>query len=168
MAKAADRKHINLALQGGGSHGAFTWGVIDRLLREETLEIEGITATGSGAINGAVLAGGFAKSGAAGAREALEEYWTRTSSFAWLRPVHAGRLAAAVPRRAARPAARQLEPRRIDRRHGDAVRRACGLALPGQPLQLLALEDRPRRGARHRGGAPLAGAALRLGDSRAT
>jgi NTE family protein len=88
----AHRKHLNLALQGGGSHGAFTWGVLDRLLREETIEIEGITGTGSGAINGAVLAGGFAKAGAAGAREALAEYWQRTSGFGWSKGLHAGLL----------------------------------------------------------------------------
>jgi NTE family protein len=91
VAQAAHR-HLNLALQGGGSHGAFTWGVIDRLLRDETIAIEGVTGTGSGAINGAVLACGFAKGGAEGARAALAEFWQRTSGFAWSTPIHAGLL----------------------------------------------------------------------------
>ena len=53
-------KRINLALQGGGAHGAFTWGVLDRLLREPELEIAGISGTSAGALNGAALKAGFA------------------------------------------------------------------------------------------------------------
>ena len=49
-------KRINLALQGGGSHGAFTWGVLDRLLEDERLEIEGISGTSAGAMNAGALA----------------------------------------------------------------------------------------------------------------
>lgn len=56
-------KTINLALQGGGSHGAFTWGVLDRLLEEKRIDIEGISATSAGAMNAAVLAYGFATGG---------------------------------------------------------------------------------------------------------
>ena len=62
---------MNLALQGGGSHGAFTWGVLDRLLEEERLNFEGITATSSGAVNAVVLADGLAEGGREGAKEAL-------------------------------------------------------------------------------------------------
>ena len=66
---------INLALQGGGAHGAFTWGVLDRLLEDERIGIEGISGTSAGAINAVVLAQGFADGGAAGARAALDDFW---------------------------------------------------------------------------------------------
>jgi len=56
-------KAINLALQGGGSHSAFTWGVLDRLLEDERLTFDGITATGAGSINAVVLADGLASAG---------------------------------------------------------------------------------------------------------
>ena len=56
-------KVVNLALQGGGSHGAFTWGVLDRLLEEERLSFEGISATSAGAVNAVVLADGLAAGG---------------------------------------------------------------------------------------------------------
>ena len=63
---------IDLALQGGGSHGAFTWGVLDRLLEEPWLKIEGISGTSAGAMNAAVLACGWTNGGAASARAALD------------------------------------------------------------------------------------------------
>jgi NTE family protein len=78
---------VDLALQGGGSHGAFTWGVLDRLLEEECIRIEGVSGTSAGAMNGAVMASGFAKGGAAGAREALEAFWRRTSQAAAFSPL---------------------------------------------------------------------------------
>ena len=59
-------KVVNLALQGGGSHGAFTWGVLDRLLEEEALHFEGITGTSAGAVNAVVLADGLAAGGREG------------------------------------------------------------------------------------------------------
>ncbi len=69
-------KTINLALQGGGSHGAFTWGVLDRLLDEDDrLRIEGISGTSAGAMNAAALLEGYAKGGAKGAQEALKNFW---------------------------------------------------------------------------------------------
>ena len=66
---------VDLALQGGGSHGAFTWGVLDRLLEEDRLTIAGISGTSAGAMNAAVLADGFAQGGAEGARKALTAFW---------------------------------------------------------------------------------------------
>jgi predicted acylesterase/phospholipase RssA len=66
-----ERRVVNLALQGGGSHGAFAWGVLDRLLEEETLYFEGISGTSAGAAKAVVLADGFAAGGREGAREAL-------------------------------------------------------------------------------------------------
>ena len=66
---------VDLALQGGGSHGAFTWGVLDRLLEDETLAIDGISGTSAGALNAAVLASGWAEGGRDGARAALGAFW---------------------------------------------------------------------------------------------
>ena len=73
---------VDLALQGGGSHGAFTWGVLDRLLEEPWLKIEAISGTSAGAMNATVLADGWTEGGAAGARRALDAYWKRVSRAA--------------------------------------------------------------------------------------
>src|ERR1700750_1972966 len=78
---------INLALQGGGAHGAFTWGVLDRLLDEKDLAFEGFSATSAGAMNAAVFAYGLAIGGREGARKALADYWKRISDAAKLRPL---------------------------------------------------------------------------------
>jgi NTE family protein len=78
---------IDLALQGGGSHGAFTWGVLDRLLEEPWLTIAGISGTSAGAMNAAVLADGWASGGAIAAREALEKYWRSVSRAAAFSPM---------------------------------------------------------------------------------
>ncbi len=79
---------IDLALQGGGAHGAFTWGVLDRLLEEPEpqLRIEGISGTSAGAMNAAVLAHGHAASGYQGAKAALEDFWQRVSRAAMFSP----------------------------------------------------------------------------------
>jgi len=77
---------VNLALQGGGAHGAFTWGVLDRLLEETWLEIEGVSGTSAGAMNAAVMADGFAAGGKQGARQALETYWRHVSEAARYSP----------------------------------------------------------------------------------
>ncbi len=87
---AAERRSVNLALQGGGAHGAFTWGVLDRLLEDGRLGIEAISGTSAGAINAAVLAQGHAKAGAAGARAELDRFWHRLSEIGLLSPVHRG------------------------------------------------------------------------------
>lgn len=85
--KKAGRKSIALALQGGGAHGAFTWGVLDRLLEDERIAIEGISATSAGAMNAAVLASGMLRGGAAGARKALEDFWAGVARAAdWYSP----------------------------------------------------------------------------------
>jgi NTE family protein len=62
-------KSINLALQGGGSHGAFTWGVLDRLLEDKRIELSAISGTSAGAMNAAALAQGWMSGGREGARE---------------------------------------------------------------------------------------------------
>lgn len=78
---------IDLALQGGGSHGAFTWGVLDRLLEEPWFQIAGISGTSAGAMNAAVLADGWTAGGANGARDALEKYWRSVSRAAAFSPM---------------------------------------------------------------------------------
>ena len=80
-------KRINLALQGGGAHGAFTWGVLDRLLEDERLELDGITGTSAGAMNGAVLACGLTRGGRAAARAALADFWDRIAEKGQLGPL---------------------------------------------------------------------------------
>jgi NTE family protein len=78
---------VDLALQGGGSHGAFTWGVLDRLLEEPWLRIDGISGTSAGAMNGAVLVAGFTAGGPEGARSALDAFWKRVSHSARFSPI---------------------------------------------------------------------------------
>ena len=65
---------VDFALQGGGAHGAFTWGVLDRLLEEAWVSIDGISGTSAGAMNAAVLVDGYVENGAEGARTALENF----------------------------------------------------------------------------------------------
>lgn len=78
-AAALPVRTLNLALQGGGSHGAFTWGVLDRLLEDKTLAFHGISGTSAGALNAAVMATGYQRAGRAGARAALSAFWADIS-----------------------------------------------------------------------------------------
>src|ERR1700755_2242416 len=78
---------VDLGLHGGGSDGAFTWGVVDRLLEEPGLGIEAISGTSAGAMNAAVLVDGWMRGGAKGARAALETYWRRVSRAAVFSPI---------------------------------------------------------------------------------
>lgn len=73
------RRPICLALQGGGAHGAFQWGVLDRLLEADVLDIRAVTASSAGAMNGAALVSGLARGGADGARQALDKLWRETN-----------------------------------------------------------------------------------------
>lgn len=75
-------KPINLALQGGGAHGAYTWGVLDALLEDGRLDIEGISGTSAGAMNAVILAEGWRKGKTEGARVALEAFWQDVSNSA--------------------------------------------------------------------------------------
>jgi len=77
---------VDLALQGGGSHGAFSWGVIDRMLEEEWVKLDGISGTSAGAMNAAVLADGLLDGGRAGAKAALERFWKKVSDGARYSP----------------------------------------------------------------------------------
>jgi len=78
---------INLALQGGGSHGALAWGVLDRLLEEPKLRIAEVSGTSAGAMNAVVLADGFERGGAEGARAALSCFWKAVSDAARFSPI---------------------------------------------------------------------------------
>ena len=82
---ASGKLPIDLALQGGGSHGAFTWGVLDRLLQEEWLEIAAISGTSAGAMNAVALAAGLMDGGREGAQRVLRQFWTRVAE---LSPFH--------------------------------------------------------------------------------
>ncbi|MCC1480667.1 patatin-like phospholipase family protein [Roseibaca sp. Y0-43] len=86
---------INLALQGGGAHGAFTWGVLDRLLQEQDIEIAAISGTSAGALNAAALKAGMVQGGAKGARAALDTLWHKVGAVHDLRLT--GWIAQALP-----------------------------------------------------------------------
>jgi NTE family protein len=90
------RREINLALQGGGSHGAFTWGVLDRLLEEEWLEIAAISGTSAGAMNAVALAAGLMDGGRQGARDALRRFWEQVARASPLHTLDSGPLGAMV------------------------------------------------------------------------
>ena len=79
--KAKNLKRLNLALQGGGAHGAFTWGVLDRLMRDGRIFIDGISA---GAMNGVVFTDGFIKGGRRGAIDSLHTFWKAVSDRAFI------------------------------------------------------------------------------------
>ena len=72
---------INLALQGGGAHGAFTWGVLDRLLDDEDIEVAAISGTSAGAMNGAAFKAGWLENGRKGARANLDWFWSQTGAI---------------------------------------------------------------------------------------
>ncbi|MBC6981324.1 patatin-like phospholipase family protein [Caulobacter sp. 17J80-11] len=77
---------LDLALQGGGSHGAFTWGVLDRLLEEPWVEVDGVSGTSAGAMNACVLVDGLAAGGAEGGRAALARFWGAVAEAARFSP----------------------------------------------------------------------------------
>jgi len=83
----ADSKPINLALQGGGAHGAFTWGVLDRIMEDDRLHIEAISGTSAGAMNAVVVADGIMRNGYEGARQGLHNFWKKVSDIARFSPV---------------------------------------------------------------------------------
>ncbi len=84
-----NRKRINLALQGGGAHGAFTWGVLERLIQDRRIFIDGISGTSAGALNGVVFADGFIKGGRQGAIDNLNALWKAVSARAVMSSGHA-------------------------------------------------------------------------------
>jgi len=86
-AQEAAVKTVNLALQGGGAHGAFAWGVLDRLLEDDRIGVEGISACSAGAMNAVVLAYGLTEGGREGARTALANFWRRISHSSMFSPL---------------------------------------------------------------------------------
>ena len=78
-ARRSGPKRINLALQGGGAHGAFTWGVLDHLLGDGRLVIECISGASAGAVNAVMLADGLARGGPDAARQRLADFWRAAS-----------------------------------------------------------------------------------------
>ncbi len=80
-------KRINLALQGGGSHGAFTWGVLDALIEDGRLEFEAVSGTSAGAMNAAIMLQGWARGGPDGARQALSAFWRELGTYAIVSPI---------------------------------------------------------------------------------
>ncbi|MFK7753289.1 MAG: patatin-like phospholipase family protein [Sedimentitalea sp.] len=95
-------KRINLALQGGGAHGAFTWGVLDRLLEEEDVEIAAMSGTSAGAMNGAAVKSGMLANGRAGAKANLDWLWSQLGALkdermaGWMRAFDVGQVARAI------------------------------------------------------------------------
>ena len=79
-------KRVNLALQGGGSHGAYTWGVLDALTEDTRIEIEAISGASAGTMNAVVFASGMDEGGREGARAKLEKFWLSVSSEGSLAP----------------------------------------------------------------------------------
>ncbi|WP_037315847.1 patatin-like phospholipase family protein [Ruegeria halocynthiae] len=95
-------KRINLALQGGGAHGAFTWGVLDRLLDEDDIEVAAITGTSAGALNGAAFKSGMVHNGRDGARDSLDRLWARMGAVGdmrlanWMQAIEPAQIAHAM------------------------------------------------------------------------
>ena len=83
---------VDLALQGGGAHGAYTWGVLDRLLEESWLQFDGISGTSAGGMNAVVMAHGLIQGGPQGAKTALESFWKSVADAALLSPFRRGPL----------------------------------------------------------------------------
>jgi NTE family protein len=86
-AVSVETKTINLALQGGGAHGAFAWGVLDRLLEDERIAFEGLSATSAGAMNAVVMAYGMTQGGREGAKKALMGFWRRVAHAGMISPL---------------------------------------------------------------------------------
>ena len=97
---ANGKKRINLALQGGGAHGAFTWGVLDELLNDGRIEIEGMSGTSAGAVNAVMVADGLARGGPEEARKGLADFWraaSRDGDMSKLSRIVADRLFSLIP-----------------------------------------------------------------------
>ncbi|MBY6241747.1 patatin-like phospholipase family protein [Methylosinus sp. Sm6] len=84
---ARDMLIVDLALQGGGAHGAFTWGALERLIEEPWLRIDGVSGTSAGAMNAALLIDGYCAGGVDGARAAMEGFWRRVADAARFSPI---------------------------------------------------------------------------------
>src|SRR5262249_29165790 len=97
---ASITKRINLALQGGGAHGAFTWGVLDQILGDEGRSLGGISGIAAGAMNAVMLAGGCCRGGREGAQQRLADFWrslSTTANLPALQPALMERLLSSTP-----------------------------------------------------------------------
>ena len=83
----SETRRVNLALQGGGSHGAFTWGVLDALIEDGRLGFEAVSGTSAGAMNAAIMLQGWATGGPAGARAALRAFWNELGTMSIASPI---------------------------------------------------------------------------------
>jgi NTE family protein len=124
-------KPISLALQGGGSHGAFTWGVLDRLLEDERIGIEGISGASAGSMNAVALAHGFTVGGREGARQALKDFWDAVASK--------------TPFAAMNEAPATLIPAGADMSPSGSVKALVSMARYFSPYQLNPLDINPLR-----------------------
>ncbi len=89
MTKKSERKTVNIALQGGGAHGALAWGILDYLLEDDRIDVEGFTASSAGTMNALAFAQGMMEGGRDGARTKLEEFWSEIShAGVFFSPVH--------------------------------------------------------------------------------
>ena len=146
---------VDFALQGGGAHGAFTWGVLDRLLEEPWLQIEGISGTSAGAMNAAVMVSGYAAGGADG---------RASGPGGVLAQGVGGGAAQPVPARPAGRAARPLDARLLPRLHRHGPRVPAVLALRPQPGRRQPLARDPGRQRRLRAAGAGADQAVRHRD----
>ncbi len=89
MSKKQDKKNVNIALQGGGAHGALAWGILDMLLEDGRIDVEGFTSSSAGTMNALAFAQGMMEGGRDGARAKLEEFWSEISKVGvFFSPVH--------------------------------------------------------------------------------
>jgi NTE family protein len=126
-----EKKTVSLALQGGGSHGAFTWGVLDRLLEDTRIEIKGISGASAGAMNAVALAHGFSVGGRDGARQSLKDFWDSVASK--------------TPFASMRDAPPALIPEGADMGPSTSVKATVSLARFFSPYQLNPLDINPLR-----------------------
>jgi NTE family protein len=139
---------VSLALQGGGAHGAFTWGVLDRLLEEEGFAVEAASGTSAGALNAATMASGWAAGGREGARAALTELWRAVAELgrsASLRAAGLPRLALDLAAHLLSPS--QLNPLGIDPLRGVLERLIDPRRLQEGPIRLFVAATAVRTGA---------------------
>lgn len=89
MARKQEKKKVNIALQGGGAHGALAWGILDALLEDGRIEVEGFTATSAGTMNALAFVQGMQEGGVDGARAKMEHFWWEISKAGiFFSPVH--------------------------------------------------------------------------------
>jgi predicted acylesterase/phospholipase RssA len=129
------KKSIKLALQGGGSHGAFTWGVLDRLLEDERVHIAAVSGTSAGAMNAVALADGMARGGPAEARKCLEKFWSAYQRRSSIQP---------DPTVPFRRLFGELEPGRITDLYPDGSPFAGVFSIRSQPVEFKSVARRPR------------------------